>query len=162
MEPSSIDPLLIVQRRRVERAMEEVRTRNKHESRMEMERERAHALLLEIRARRKQEAQNRDELLAAQMQHKVSLSEIVMGVMRIEWWDSRVAEQGKALESADSALAQARAASAEARREYHQTQTRYEALLKLASEQRRAFVQSRLRLEECATEDLIGSAHERE
>jgi hypothetical protein len=157
MAPNDIDPLLAVQKRRVDRAMDEVRARNQYQSQMEIERERAQALLLETRTRRQQEAQNRDDLLAKQMQHRVSLAEIVTGTARIEWWDARVAEHVGALESADNALNQARSAAAEARREYRHIWARYEALLKLASEQRRAFNESRLRLEEHATEDLIGN-----
>jgi hypothetical protein len=162
MGRTEIDSLLAVQKRRADRAMDQVRARNQFQNQMEIERNRAHALLLETRSRRQQEAQRRDGMLANQTQHRVSLSEIMLGVRRVEWWDSRVAEYVEVLASADRALNEARLAAAEARHEYQQIWSRYEALLNLANEQRRAFAESRLRLEECATEDLIGNIRTKE
>ena len=154
---TEVDPLLAVHRRRVDRAMKEVQSRNEQLRRALSDRSQAHALWLEVRAGIERERCDQSRAIAERKGRRVSGSELVTAAGRIDWWHRRVEERSKLLEAADTALAKAQAASAAARRVYLDTYARHQAVQKLADEGRCASVQARARLEERATDDLIAS-----
>ena len=152
-----VDPLLAVQRRRVDRAMREVQSRNEALRRAESDRSQAQARWLEAREGVGRERRDQSRALAERMGGTVTGSELVTAAGRIEWWHRLVEERSKLLEAAGTAVAEAQAASAAARRVYLDTSARYEAVQKLADERRYASVQARSRMEERAIDDLIAS-----
>jgi flagellar biosynthesis chaperone FliJ len=152
-----IDPLLAVQRRRVDRAMMEVQSRNEQLRQAESDRNRANALWLEARAGLDRERRERSRVLAERMGARISGSDLVTAAARIEWWRAHVEERKRLLDSTESALRQAQTAAATARRHYMEMHAKYQAVQKLAEERRSTYARARARMEEHATDELIAN-----
>ena len=140
----TLDALLVVQGRRVGRAMSELRTCNEQVRRAELERAMRRARWEETELGRRGELSRHAELT----RRSLLAAELEAAGKRLEWWRARSDEQHKELEAAEAALVRAEMEAGRARMEYQKAHAKQEGLVKLIDEQRRVEARNKMRVEE--------------
>ena len=140
----TLDALLVVQERRVDRAMSELEARNGQLRRAKVERATRQERWQETELGRRRELSRHAELT----RRSLSAAELAAAGKRLEWWRSRSEEQHKELEAAEATLVQAQTEAARARVEYQKAHAKQQGLVKLIDEHRRSQMRTRMRIEE--------------
>jgi hypothetical protein len=150
---SSVGQLLVVQARRVDRAMAAVVTRNRQLSEAQLKRDQAHASWEEADTLARAALDRRALVVANHLGRPLPCADLLIAARSVEWWRDRAAERAVQLEAARAAMLQAQKDADHARRVYREADARREALQKLAEEQRKAELQKSLRAQESDLED---------
>jgi chromosome segregation ATPase len=140
----TLEALLTVQERRIDRAMSELRSRNDALRRALAERATRRDRWQETEDGRRLELSRRVEMT----RHSLLAVQLAAAGKRLEWWRARSEEHRKELEAAEAALLQAEAEAARARMEYEKAHAKHTGLLKLLDEERRIEARTRERIEE--------------
>jgi len=150
-------PLVEVQERRVEAAMNEVRARNEAVRQRESLRQAAYKRLEEAFKACQQERQAEYESLAERQGQTVAAAGLVRIDSRREWWIQRLGEYWREFQEAEQELSKAQAEAAQAQQAYRRALAREEALAKLEANWRTEQEVKSQRAEEQVVEDLLGS-----
>jgi hypothetical protein len=151
--PRRLDSLLIVQLRRVDHALVELKARNEQLRQAELERAARHERLAATQRRRQLEVSRHAESIAGASSRTLSAAELAAAGRRLEWWRIRAQEQQQELESAQAALLHAQTDAAQARLRYQEANARHEGLAQLLEEERRALACETLRVEESDSDE---------
>jgi hypothetical protein len=151
--PSPLAPLLVVQERRVDRAMATVTTCNKQLREAQLKCADAHAGWQEAENQARAALDRRAQLVACHLGEVLPCVDLLSAARSLEWWRTCAAQRAAQLEAARAELLQAQKDAAQARRIYLEADARRESLLKLAEEQRKAQLQKSLRLQESEMDD---------
>lgn len=146
--PSPVGSLLVVQERRVERALAEVTARNRQLGEAQLKHAQAHASWQEADAQARAAFEQRARVVASHFGQALASAELLSAARSLEWWRACAAQAAVHLEAARAAMLQAQENANLARRVYRETDARREALLSLAEEQRKAQVLQSLRVQE--------------
>ena len=139
----TLEALLTVQERRVDRALTELKACNEALQRAQMERETRRERWQEAESGRRRELSRHVEIT----RKSLSAAELAAAGKRLDWWRMRSEDQSKELAAAEAASLQAESAAGRARIEYRKAHAKHEGLVKLLDEQQRAQARTRLRLE---------------
>jgi hypothetical protein len=150
--PHRLDSLLIVQHRRVDKALAEITACNEQLRRAESVRAVRQERWEATEAQRLAQIGRQTEVLADSSSHVISAAELAASSRRLQWWRSRAEEQKQELEIAQAALLQASTAAMQARLRYRRALARHEGLTKLIEQRQLALARESLRLEESDTE----------
>ena len=150
--PHRLDSLLIVQQRRVDKALAELTACNEQQRRAELDRAARQERWEATEAQRLAEINRQAEVIADSSSHVIPAAELAAAGRRLQWWRTRAEEQKQELETAQVALLQATTAAMQARLRYRRAQARREGLAKLIEQRQMALARESLRLEESDTE----------
>jgi hypothetical protein len=150
-------PLMVLQKRRVEQVMAEVRARNETLRQRAAERHCAYQRWEEGRAASLEEQRSQVLSLRSHRGQGISAAGLAVGAHRREWWRVRIEEYWKALASAEQELAKARAAVEEVQVRYRRARAREDALAALEAQWRSAQAVRGERAAERMVEDLLAN-----
>jgi hypothetical protein len=150
--PQRLDSLLIVQHRRVDKALNELTACNEQQHRAELDCSACQERWEATEAQRLAQINRQAEVIADTSSHTISAAELAAAGRRLQWWRTRSEEQKQAIETAQAALLQARTAAMQARLRYRRAQARHAGLTQLIEQRRMALAREQLRLEESDTE----------
>jgi hypothetical protein len=152
--PQRLDSLLIVQHRRVDKALSELTACNEQQRQAELDRAARQERWEATEAQRLAEIDRQAEVIADSSSHIVPAAALAAAGRRLEWWRTRSEEQKQELETAQAALLEATTAAMQARLRYRRAQARHEGLTKLVEQRQVASAHESLRLEESDTEGV--------
>ena len=150
--PHRLDSLLIVQQRRVDKALAEFTACNEQQRRAELDRAARQERWEATEAQRLAEIDRQAAVIADTSSHITSASELAAAGRRLQWWRTRSEEQKQEIKTAQAALLQARTAAMQARLHYRRAQARHAGLTQLIEQRQVALARENLRLEESDTE----------
>ncbi len=151
--PSPVEPLLLVQERRVDQAMAAVTACNLRLREAQRKHDEAHASWVEAETQARAALDRRARVVAGHLGQALSPADLLGAVRSLEWSRACAAQRAVQLEAARAAMIQAEENANQARRVYRQADARRQALLNLAEEQRKADLQKSLRIQENEIED---------
>jgi hypothetical protein len=153
--PDRLAPLLLVQKRRVEQAMAEVKAKNGLLRQRESQRNDAYDRWTGADSASRREQQTQVRVVADHLGRGIGAVNLAAAAERSEWWRMRIEERWTRLAAAETALAQARTEAMQAHLLYRKACSRQEALVTLAARWRTAQAQKKTRLEENVVEDVL-------
>lgn len=151
--PSPVGPLLVVQERRVDRAMAAVTARNRQLREAQQKHDQAHASWEEADTRARAALDRRAQVVASHLGQALPRADLLSAVRNLEWWRACAAQRAVQLEAALAGMLQAQKEADHARRVYREADARRESLMNLAEEQRKAQLQKSLRIQESEMDD---------
>ena len=152
---TTLQPLLVVQSRRVDRAMVELRASNEALRQRTLERDVAWNHWTDALEACSRHQRDRALVVSECLHQGMAAGGLASASRRGEWLRERADALCNLLRSAQTAPAEAEAVVVEARRLYHRVLAQHEALSMVAERSRQAQAELRLRSEEAVVDDLI-------
>lgn len=150
-----LQPLLLAQGRRVERALADVAAANGLLRQRQVELLEAQRRLDAVRQARWQLQQDLSDRISGCGEASLSAADFTAPARRLGWLQDRVDECIKTRTAAATALDEAQTVATQARELYHRAQAKQDGLLTHQSHWQRQRAGQRLRSEEAGTEDLL-------
>lgn len=147
--------LLVVQRRRVDQAMAQVRAKNEVLHQRQVQRNNAFDRWTGADEASRLQRESQVQVVSDHLGRGIGAVNLTAQAQRREWLRARVEECWQLLANAESALTQARDEATQAQTVYRQACNRHEALVTFASKLKTAENQKQARSEEGAVEDLV-------
>jgi hypothetical protein len=152
---ATLEPLLVVQERRLEQAMVEVKARNEVLRLKQAARDSAHERWSNADTACREYKRAQARAVEEQLMRGVAAAGFVAASTRSEWLRVRAEELQVQLQAAQAELQQAEAAAAEAQGHYRRELAKRDALEKLAAEAQRERTQRHWRIEEYESDDRV-------
>jgi hypothetical protein len=154
-----IEPLLVVQERRLEQAMVQVRAANELLRKTKTERDAAQLRWSSADTTHREFKRAQAEAVDDHLMRGVTAVDFVTASTRAEWLRVRAGELHVVLEAAQVELKKAEAVAAAAQGQYRRELAKRDALNKIAAEQQRERAQKSSRVEEYETDDRVAYGH---
>ena len=156
---ATLEPLLVVQERRLEQAMVEVKARNEALRIKKAARDSAHERWANADTACREYKRAQARAVDDHLMRGVAAAGFVAAATRNEWLRVRAEELQVQLQAAQAELTQAEAAAAEAQGHYRRELAKRDALNKLAAEAQRVRTQKNWRIEEYESDDRVAYGH---
>jgi hypothetical protein len=156
---ATLEPLRVVQERRLEQAMVEVRARNEVLRQKKAVRDSAHERWAKADTACREYKHAQARAVENHLMRGVAAAGLVSASARNEWLRVRAEELAVPLQAAEAELRQSEAAAAEAQGHYRRELAKRDALDKLAAEAQRTRTQRNWRIEEYESDDRVAYGH---
>jgi hypothetical protein len=155
--PSPVGSLLVVQQRRVDRALAAVTACNRQLREAQLQHDQAQASWQAADAQARAALDRRAGVVVSHLGQVLAYTDLLSAARSLEWWRACAAERAVQLEAARATMLQAQENAQRARRAYREADARREALMNLAEEQRKAQLQQSFRIQEGEMDERISA-----